>query len=362
VRFLARIPSLDGLRAMAVVLTSLVHLIPNWVPGGFLGVDVFFVLSGFLITSLLLGEFERAGRINLRAFYARRARRLLPAVVALIAVFTIVAIIMHDTVRDLIVAAVVDLTVLTYTFNWTMVLGHQPPWQVDHLWSLSVEEQFYLLWPLLLIVLIKFASRRTVMTVTLALALGSAVAQAVVFDITRSTDWAYSSSPLHAQGILLGCLLGQLYVWRVADGAMARLAALKWPAVVSLAVILVLSLVLGVDDMITYDGGMFFAVLAATVLVATMIARDTLGQNTGVLSRMFSSKVFVAIGKRSYSIYLWQNFMAWALTPMFRETWIWIPVNVIATGIASELSYRFVENIFMKKRTKSREKVTSPVS
>jgi peptidoglycan/LPS O-acetylase OafA/YrhL len=352
VRFLSRLPSLDGLRAMAVVLTSLVHIVPQFVPGGFLGVDVFFVLSGFLITSLLLGEFERTGRIGLKKFYIRRARRLLPAVIALIIVFTIVAVILDSSRRNLIVTAVVDLSVLTYTFNWAGVFGHSPPWQVDHLWSLSVEEQFYLLWPLLLIVLIKFASKRVVVTVTLALALGSAVAQAFVFDMTHSTSWAYAASPLHAQGILLGCALGQIYVWRMADGLMARLAALRWPAVVSLVVILALALVLGIDDYATYDGGMFVAVLAATVLVATMIARDTVGLTSGVFSRVFSSKPFVAIGKRSYSIYLWQNFMAWALTPWFHDSWFWIPANIIATGIASELSYRFVENILMKNRAK----------
>lgn len=144
-RQLDRLPSLDGVRALAVVLTSLVHLVPQWVPGGFLGVDIFFVISGFLITALLLGSYSRDGTINLGRFYLRRARRLLPALVALILVFTVVVIILSPTRRDLIVAAIVDVGVLTYTFNWGPVIGRDPPWQVDHLWSLSVEEQFYIL-------------------------------------------------------------------------------------------------------------------------------------------------------------------------------------------------------------------------
>ena len=108
-RQLQRLPSLDGLRALAVVLTSLVHIVPELVPGGFLGVDVFFVLSGFLITSILLGEFGRTGRIALGSFYVRRARRLLPAVLALIAVFTVVVALSSPDRRDLVVAGAVDL-------------------------------------------------------------------------------------------------------------------------------------------------------------------------------------------------------------------------------------------------------------
>ena len=320
VRHLQRLPSLDGLRALAVVLTSLVHLVPDRVPGGFIGVDIFFVISGFLITSILLDAFARDGRIDLVAFYVRRARRLLPAVFVLILVFSLVVVLSSPTHRDLLVAGVVDLGVLTYTLNWAGVVGHAAPWQVDHLWSLSVEEQFYLLWPILLIVLLRVPRRRTVMIITAGAALASTVGQSLVFDLTHSVSWGYGASPFHANGILLGCLLAQLYVWRDAEGPMRWIATKGWPVALSIVMIVVLSLTLGIDGMFTYDGGMLLAVLAAGVLVSAMVARDTLGEKHSAWSRIFSSSVLVSIGKRSYSIYLWQNFMEWVLTPAFRDS------------------------------------------
>lgn len=356
-RQLQRLPSLDGLRALAVVLTSLVHLVPDRVPGGFIGVDIFFVLSGFLITSILLDAFARDGRIDLVAFYVRRARRLLPAVIVLILVFSLIVIVSSPTRRDLLVAGVVDVGVLTYTFNWAGVAGHAAPWQVDHLWSLSVEEQFYLLWPILLIVLLKVAHRRTIMIVTAVAALASTVGQCIVFDLTHSVSWGYEASPFHANGILLGCLVAQLYVWREAEGPLRWIASKGWPVTLSLVMLVVLSLTLGIDDLFTYNGGMLLAVLAAGVLVTGMVARDTLGQKQGVWGRIFASSVLVAIGKRSYSIYLWQNFMEWVLTPAFRDSPLWIPVNVVVTLACAEASYRFVERRFVKPDRESRTEV-----
>ena len=347
-RLLNKLPSLDGLRAVAVVLTSLVHLVPEQVPGGFIGVDVFFVISGFLITSILLGSFARDGRIHLGEFYVRRARRLLPALIALVLVFTLVVVVISPTTRDLIVAGIVDVSVLTYTFNWGPVVGREPPWQVDHLWSLSVEEQFYILWPLLLILLLRIAGRTTIMALTASAALVSALAQTIVFDTTQSVGWVYFASPLHAHGIILGCLLAQLYVWRRAEGPLRWLAVTAWPMAASLLVILGLSLYLDVDGAVTYNGGMLLAVLAAAVLVAGLVARDTLGETAGLFSRVFSSRVLTVIGRRSYSIYLWQNFLAWALSSSLRDSWLWIPANVIATGVCAEISYRFVERRFVK--------------
>ena len=346
-RRLGYLPSLDGLRAIAVVLTSLVHILPTKVPGGFIGVDVFFVLSGFLITSLLLGARERYGRIDLLGFDVPRFRRLVPAEDALILVFTIVVLLSSPSRRELVVAMVVDAGVLTYTFNWTDAFGHHPPWQMDHLWSLSLEEQFYLIWPLLLILLLKVASRRTIMIVTASAAVASAIAQTFAYAATHTSDWAYLASPFHAHGILIGCLLGQLYVWRVADGWMDRLARSRILPYAALVLLGVLAATLDLDRSFAYSGGMALAVVAAGVLVAVMVARDTL-EVSGVLGRILRSRVFVAVGRRSYSIYLWENFIAWALTGSARATWLWIPLNIVLTLVCAELSYQFVERRFLK--------------
>ncbi len=295
----------------------------------------------------MLGAWARHGRIDVFGFYVRRFRRLVPAVAALLLVFTIVVMLSSPSHRELVVALVVDAAVLSYTFNWTDAFGHQPPWQMDHLWSLSLEEQFYLIWPLLLIWLLKRASRRTIMIVTASAALGSAIAQGIAYAVTHTVDWAYLASPFHAHGILLGCLLGQLYVWRVADGFFERLARSHFVPIAALVTIGVLSVGLDLDHSFAYSGGMAAAVVAAGALVATMVARDTLGV-PGLLGRILGSRVLVGIGRRSYSIYLWENFVAWALTDSLRGTWLWIPVNIVATLACAELSYRLVERRFLR--------------
>jgi peptidoglycan/LPS O-acetylase OafA/YrhL len=346
-------PALDGLRTIAVLLTSLVHVAPGVVPGGFLGVDVFFVLSGFLITSILLQELGAHGRLDLRGFYVRRARRLLPAVIALLVVFTAVVLLTSPTRRDIVVALVVNIAVMTYTFNWTAPLGHMPPWQVDHLWSLSVEEQFYILWPVVLLLLVRKMTRSRIMRLTLAVALASTVAQTVVFALTHATLWAFLASPLHAQGILLGCFLGQAYVWRRADGALHWVAHRTWPAVVALAALVGLALTSGVDDSSTYYGGMALAVLASGVLVARVAGRVAFAApGSDVLTQVLTTRWMVALGRRSYSIYLWQNFIAWVLTASLRHSPLWIPANVVVTLVAAEISFRYVERRFMHRPTR----------
>jgi peptidoglycan/LPS O-acetylase OafA/YrhL len=358
VRRLPRSASLDGVRAIAVVLTSLVHLMPHRVPGGVFGVDVFFVLSGFLITSLLLGELSDTGRLDLKRFYVRRARRLLPAVAALLIVFTVVVVLSARTPREILVAGVVDTAVLTYTFNWTDVFGHQPPWQVDHLWSLSLEEQFYIVWPILLLLVLRKFSRQGAVVITLAAVLASALAQDIVYDLTASTAWAYLSSPLHAHGILLGCVLAMVFTWRLADRQLSWLAAHSWPAAVAGIGIIVASFFIGVDDKVTYSGGMFAVVLAAGLVVVTLASQDA-GLGNGRLHRVLGVALLVAIGRRSYSIYLWQNFMAWALTPLRGGPW-WIPANIVATLLAAEISYRFIERRFMRPRRRPDQALEHP--
>ncbi len=355
---LPHLPSLDGLRAFAVLLTSLVHLLPGVLPGGFVGVDVFFVLSGFLITTILLGEQSAEGRIRVSRFYLRRARRLLPAVIALLMVFTAVVLLSSPGRHELLVAAIVDAGVLSYVINWAGVLGHDVPWQTDHLWSLSVEEQFYLLWPLALIALLKVASRRTIMIVTLAGVALSSVGQAVVYQITHQVAWSYEATPFHAGGILLGCLLGQSFSWRSTDLPFGRWALRRWPVGVAVAVLVVLSLTIDLDHAFAFTGGILIASLAAGVIVMGLIVQDTT-EARSLVRRVFNSRIMVALGKRSYSIYLWQNFMAWVFTASLRESWLWLPVNVVATLATAEISYRYVERVFFRRKKESVDQATA---
>ncbi|MEI2764241.1 MAG: acyltransferase [Dermatophilaceae bacterium] len=342
----ARIRTLDGVRAVAVLATSLVHVAREHVGGGFVGVDVFFVLSGFLITSLLLEEHALGGHLDLRRFYGRRARRLMPAVVGVLAVFVVVTLLDQPTPRSALVAAVVVAAVLLYVFNWTTVVGHEPPWQTDHLWSLSVEGQFYAVWPLVLRPLLRL--RRGTVLAVLALATAvAAAAQAIGFLVTGSVAAAYLATPLHAQGILLGCLIAAAVTWGAADRLVAALTDRQWPVWLSLAVLGTLAVALNQDAGATYLFGISLAVVATGVILMALVGRAQAG-SVDMPVRLFGNRLLVGIGERSYSIYIWQNFVAWALTPMFRQSVFWLPANLALTAVCAELSFRFVERRFLR--------------
>src|SRR6185437_5374554 len=190
---------LDGLRALAVTAVLIYHLNAGWLPGGFLGVDVFFVLSGFLITSLLAVEWVSTGTVRVGRFYVRRARRLLPALITMLltVVFVTAAVAPSELLRlrgDVAAA-------LTYSTNWTQIVWHRSyfeqlgrPSLLQHLWSLAVEEQFYLLWPLVLVLCLRTGGRRRALRVTLVGIVTSAAVMAWLFQSYPDPDRAYYGS------------------------------------------------------------------------------------------------------------------------------------------------------------------------
>ncbi|QTX05464.1 acyltransferase family protein [Agromyces archimandritae] len=339
-----RYPGLDGMRAIAVTAVLVYHLFPGWLPGGFLGVDVFFVVSGFLITGLLLRERERDGRIALRSFWMRRIRRLVPALVALLAVIGTAAWLVGGDVqlalgRQLAGAA-------TFTSNWASILAggsyfdQTAPELFRNLWSLAVEEQFYLVWPILLLGLLLLPSAQLRAGVAALLAAGSALLMAVWFTLGDPTR-VYFGSDTHAFGLLAGAALA---LW--ANGRAPVPLRKPWhPAVrragtAALAVLLgggVLVAMLTLDDRhpAAYRGG----ILAVTVAVAWLIdlaARSRLG---GLLD----ARPLAWIGRRSYGIYLW-HWPVYVLTvallpPGAFAGWIALAVTVLF----AESSYRFLE-------------------
>ncbi len=237
------------------------------------------------------------------------------------------------------------------------MLGHEAPWQVDHLWSLSVEEQFYLVWPVLLMLVIRRFRPPVVMAITASAAVASAVAQTLARLVTGNVSLVYLASPLRAEGILLGCLLAQSYVWGSHQTVITWLARARSPLVVAGLVDAGLSVTMGIDDRLTYEGGMALGVLAATVIVASLIAKETTGNVSGLLRATLGNRVMVGLGKRSYSIYLWQNPVAWALTtPLLHSLW-WLPANVGITLICAQISYVCVERPFLPTRKAASDQV-----
>ncbi|WP_147061654.1 acyltransferase family protein [Knoellia locipacati] len=346
-----RLPGLDGLRATAIVAVLLFHLDPRWLPGGFLGVDVFFVISGFLITTLLVREHAREGRVDLRGFWTRRARRLLPALLVLVPSVILLARLVEG---DLLVGIRRQAVgALTFTSNWLEIAAGSDyfhstaPQLLMNLWSLAVEEQFYLVWPVVALVLLRLApSSRARAGVAVALALGSAVLMAVRFDPSLGATRVYYGTDTHLMGLMLGAALA--FAWAAPHRAWTSTAQwhrVRVPAVAAAAVVLV-ALVALLDEStpFTFRGGILLASLATAVLVLGVVERPT------PLRTVLDLPVLRWVGERSYGLYLWhwpvilivEADLAWAERSADGYLWsrLWC---VVVTVAVADLSYRFIE-------------------
>src|SRR6201999_2747744 len=269
-------PGIDAMRALAVLAVFGYHAGLGWLPGGFLGVDVFFVISGFLITSLLLQEFRGNGKIELTRFWLRRARRLLPAVGVLIAVAMIVSAIAEPAKIDEIRGDA--LSSLFYFANWHFIYEHTSyfeqfgrPSLFTHLWSLSVEEQFYLFWPLVFAAGMKLFGRGRLLLGVLAGALASVALAWVLFHPRSDASRVYYGPDTPAVGLLLG--VGLALVWSPIELRRRRTGPLVGPILDAVGVLALAYVVLSFVHVHDYDlalwhGGYLWLALITTLLVA----------------------------------------------------------------------------------------------
>ena len=345
------LPGLDGLRALAVIAVVLYHT--GWlaVPGGFLGVDVFFVLSGFLITSLLVEEHRRSGHLDLIAFLLRRARRLLPALwTMLIVVVATAALVVTDELTELrrdVPAA------LLYVSNWADLLGHQsyfasvgrPP-LLAHLWSLAIEGQFYLLWPALLALVLARSRRPNVARIALLGAGLSTAAMAILairggYPIPNDPSPIYLGTATHAMGLLLGSALGAAWApWRAGAPVGRAPWGLELLGLVGLGGLVVAFT--QVDELSTalYRGG-FAAVSALAVALVAALAHP--GSRLG---RLLGAQPLRYLGQRSYGIYLWHWPIFMLTRPGFELALDGVggaAVRVALTLAFAEACYRWIE-------------------
>jgi peptidoglycan/LPS O-acetylase OafA/YrhL len=318
---LAHLPALDGIRALAVGLVIAYHLEIDVVRGGFMGVDLFFVLSGFLITTLLLREHARSGAIDFVGFWLRRARRLLPAVFLLLAAVAVAAAWASPFDRDQLRWDI--LSALGYVANWRFIAAGQSYFQefaapspVQHLWSLAIEEQFYLVWPVIVLAAMSVAAwgRRAAAAVVLTLVAAiaaSAVAQAMTFDEMDPTV-AYFATHTRSHELLVGALAAVLLERspRFA-GAVRPLASGIAPA--ALAMILGFAALMSDVSSAYYFGGSLAFSLAAAALIVAVSVRSS-GRETWT-ARLLSRRPLPAIGAISYGLYLWHWPMILWLTP-----------------------------------------------
>ena len=352
-------PALDGVRALAVTAVLLYHGGVSWLPGGFLGVDVFFVLSGYLITELFLRERTVTGGIDLAGFWARRARRLLPAVYAMVLAVGVYA----RTATD---GGEVDrirgdgVATMLYVANWWYAFADRPaveglgvPSPLRHTWSLAIEEQFYLVFPLVLVGgLAAWGVRRRRWVVALTgAAVVSAAWMAVLASVDADPSRAFYSTFSRAQALLLGAALA----WVLHRVVLDRRATgrLELVGLAGLAGVVAFFLVAhdGTGSPWLYRGGFFLVALASAALVAASSS-----EHRGPLQRVLALAPLVALGRISYGVYLWH----W---PVY--VWLWpsrvdldgtplLLVRLAVTGVVAVLSYVLLEQPIRRRTVRAR--------
>jgi peptidoglycan/LPS O-acetylase OafA/YrhL len=334
-------PGLDGLRALAVAAVFLYHSRIDWLPGGFLGVDLFFVLSGYLITSLLLVEWEARNRIDLRRFWLRRARRLLPALVVVVLGSLVLAAIFAR--QDLAHTRSDVLGSLFYYANWHEIIANRSyfnvmgnPSLLQHTWSLAVEEQFYIVWPLLLVPCLVLVGRKRLPMIVIAGIAASAALMWILYNPNGDPSRVYYGTDTRAFLLLMGILVALVWPWIM---RMRRAVPLLELLGVSALVGTVLLFRQMQDFNPTlYRGGDLAAAFCFAVLVAAVAhPRTGIGEALGIAPLRW-------VGERSYGIYLWHWPIIVLIAGVNARPSVGIVVAEAALVIAvAALSYRFIE-------------------
>jgi peptidoglycan/LPS O-acetylase OafA/YrhL len=353
------LPALDGMRGLAVLAVMAHHAGWRLARGGYVGVDVFFVLSGFLITALLAQEWEQSGKFDLRSFYIRRALRLMPALYLLLAAYVAYAAAVSFRIGG-------DrwwqppLYAATYVTNWVRALaGVRSAEPLGHTWSLSIEEQFYVAWPLLLRGLLRSRlSKGQVLGVIVGLIVAAAGTRTALWhaidDPVARVHRVYNGFDTRADSLLVGCLLALALSWGRLPAWCTRPTVLRAASAGSILLLALVTLRLAYDSALLYHGGLLLIAGAAAVLIV-----QVLHDPPQALSRVLEAPLLVGIGRISYGLYLWHYpifvLMRGAHLPAGQAQLIqW----ALSFGLAL-LSFHFVEQpcLRLKKRFRQREAV-----
>jgi peptidoglycan/LPS O-acetylase OafA/YrhL len=331
-------PSLDGLRCVSIFLVLILHLpgFENILPGGFLGVEIFFVISGFLITSLVVEEFERTGHIDLRNFYLRRVLRLAPALVAVL-IFTGFIAFLAGSLRAVGLNAPRLASAIAYFSNWVRAFEGEPGpvWFLAHFWSLSIEEQFYLIWPVSLVFLLRKPRKRVVFIV--ASLIGVLILfKAGMYLSGASAKRLYYGSDTRADAILIGCLMSLALHWGFFPKVIERYSLIlsrgAWVLIAAFALMVQWN-----DGAVLYLGGFTAVSLACVLIICRLIFFP---------DRVLSNPLLVWIGKRSYGLYIW-HWPIYLLAGALFSNYV-APVALIGTFAFAAVSYRCIEEPFLR--------------
>ena len=346
------IPAIDGLRAVAVIAVMFYHLGFTWIPGGFLGVDLFFVISGYVITRLLLDSIAQSGGLDLRGFYIARARRLLPALVFMLVSTTIaIGIWAPDTIKRLLIDTPFSLT---GTMNWWLVARQQdyfeaigrPP-LLQHTWSLAVEAQFYFVWPLILYFILKRFGKKHIPLASLAIAAASGIALLLVsFSLDASNaskvSHVYFGTDTHSIGLFLGAALAVSWIPQNFTTQVSKKAQDFIDGVGFLGFVGILAAFLLIDENqpTLYKIAFPLAGLCGAAIIMSVV------HPASRFAPVLQNPVFLCIGERSYAIYLWH----WVIFQVTRPSvdlagkeWALYSLRILIVLALSDISLRYVE-------------------
>jgi peptidoglycan/LPS O-acetylase OafA/YrhL len=346
------IPAIDGLRAVAVIAVILYHLGFDWIPGGFLGVDLFFVISGYVITRLILDSIQRSGGLDLRAFYMARLRRLLPPLVFMIITTTVVVgLWAPDTMRRFLT----DTPFALFGgMNWWLVFRHvdyfeaigRPP-LLQHTWSLGVEAQFYLVWPLILLLVLRYFGKNKIPGAALIIAAFSGIALLVVsyqLDAANASQVShvYFGTDTHSIGLFLGAALAVRWIPQNLQETVTRKAQDFIDGIGIIGFLGILSAFLFIDenDPTLYKLAFPLAGVCGCAILTSIV------HPASRFAPILSSKVFVWIGERSYAIYLWHWVVFQVTRPEFDlegSDWALYALRVLIVFALADISLRLVE-------------------
>ncbi len=337
-------PYLDGLRGVAILMVLIVHAGGGILNGGFIGVDIFFVLSGYLITLLLLKEWDKAGRIHLGHFYARRALRLLPALMVLLLIYVITGFGMEPDWR----ARLRDgLIVLFYAGNWVQAMSRPLVHDLRHTWSLAIEEQFYMVWPVLMIAMLAMGWRRRTIGLAAAIGAGASVIWRVVMTVglSASSDRVYHGLDTRADALLIGCAAAAWF------GNGVALSKPRYWANGAAIVLLIIAAVGRPFSPWMFTLGYAPAALSAGILVVALPAC------AGTIVRHVTDwQPLIRLGRISYGVYLW-HWSIFHIVGTVRKHYAILPgargLVVLLVGstlsiFVAWLSYRWVETPFLR--------------
>ena len=333
-------PQLDGLRGIAILFVMLFHAeVPGFV-GGFIGVDIFFVLSGFLITTMLVREYEQYGSVSLKNFYARRVLRLAPALLLLLVTFCLYSFLFLDGARakSNYIDAIISLG---YLSNWARAFSVHPPDFLGHTWSLSIEEQFYILWPLILLsMLALLKSRKAVFAVTVALAVSSSLLRISLSFAGATVERLYNGLDTRADALMAGCALGLFLSLELAG----KIGIGRFRKQIFIAALFSsLSLLLFVCNADWRNMNMYYFGFFAVEMFTAVLILEIVTNKGGAVALFLSKRWLVWIGSISYGLYLWHHPVFCIVRSMgYNRLTITIAGSVI-TFIIAVLSFYFLE-------------------